>query len=58
MTEIIVTLGTVMEKTKKYRPILKVLIVFSFGAMCLFLAMLFSDNFWPLLVTFALMGKS
>ncbi len=48
--------GTLMEKTKAYRPILKIGILFSLLSIVLFLAMLYSDNFWPLLVTFAIMG--
>ncbi len=47
-----------MEKTKAYRPILKGAIMFSIASVVLFLAMLYSDNFWPLLVTFGVMGAS
>jgi hypothetical protein len=45
-----------MERTKAYRPILKGGILLSLLSIIFFLAMLYSDNFWPLLVTFGLMG--
>ncbi len=49
-------IGTLMERTKAYRPILKGGILLSLSSILLFVAMLYSDNFWPLLVTFGLMG--
>lgn len=52
------TAGTLMERTKAYRPILKGGILFSLMSILFFLAMLYSDNFWPLLVTFGLMGNA
>ena len=45
-----------MDKTKKYRPILKVGIFISLLAMLFFIAMLYSDNFWPLLFAFGILG--
>ncbi len=45
-----------MEKTKAYRPMLKGGIITCCMMVCLFLAMLFSNNFWPLTISMGLMG--
>eukprot|EP01038_Epipyxis_sp_PR26KG_P009427 gene9427-12703_t len=48
--------GYVMEKTRAYRTILKAYIIISFLAALFFLFMLYSDNYWPLLISFGLLG--
>jgi FLVCR family MFS transporter 7 len=48
--------GKVMEMTKAYKTILRVGIVASCFATCFLLLMLFSNNFWPLTLGWALLG--
>lgn len=45
-----------MERTKAYRTILKLGILVCIFATLFFVAMLYSDNFWPLLLSFAVLG--
>jgi len=46
-----------MEKTKAYRPILKGGVTVCVFMLGLFLCMLFSNNYWPLLVSIGLLGE-
>ena len=48
--------GKIMERTKAYKPLLRVGIVICCLATCFLLLMLFSDNFWPLCFAFAVLG--
>jgi FLVCR family MFS transporter 7 len=48
--------GKVMEKTKAYKTILRVGIVAACVATCFLLLMLYSNNFWPLALSWALLG--
>ncbi|KAJ1427351.1 major facilitator superfamily domain-containing protein, partial [Ochromonadaceae sp. CCMP2298] len=48
--------GTLMEKTRAYRPLLKCGVCVVFAATALFLCMLYSDNYWPLLVAIGILG--
>lgn len=48
--------GYVMEKTKAYRTLLKGGILVVCSVVVFFLCMLFSNNFWPLNASMALMG--
>ena len=48
--------GVVMGKTKRYREILKIGILLCVFSTTLFLLMLYSNNFGPLLLSFAIMG--
>ncbi len=50
--------GKVMENTKAYRPLLQLGIALCVLSTCLLLAMLYSNNFWPLTVAFAVLGNS
>ena len=46
-----------MERTKAYRSLLKGGVTICVFVMVLFLCMLYSNNFWPLLVCIGLLGK-
>eukprot|EP01034_Spumella_vulgaris_P022758 gene22758-28917_t len=50
------TAGYLMEKTQAYRAILKAGSFVCFFAAVLFMCMLYKDNFWPLLVSAAVLG--
>lgn len=49
--------GVVMKQTKAYRTILLVAMVACFLASLFFLCMLYSDNYWPLMISMAIIGK-
>lgn len=51
-------MGNVMEKTKAYRSLLRGGLTVSICTCFVFILLLFSDNFWPLLFSFCLMGFS
>jgi hypothetical protein len=46
-----------MEKTKAYRSLLKGGVTLCVVFLMLFLSMLYSDNFWPLLISIGLLGR-
>jgi MFS family permease len=48
--------GYLMEKTQAYRRILKAGAFVCFWAAVLFMCMLYQDNFWPLLISAAVLG--
>lgn len=48
--------GKVMEKTKAYKTLLRGGIVVCCLSTCLVLAMLYSNNFWPLTISWAILG--
>ena len=52
------TAGQLMEKTRAYRTILKAGVGSCVFTTLFLVAMLFADNYWPLLVAFALFGLS
>jgi hypothetical protein len=45
-----------MEKTKAYRSLLKGGVTLCVVFLMLFLSMLYSNNFWPLLISIGLLG--
>lgn len=45
-----------MERTKAYRSLLKGGVTLCVIFLILFLCMLFSNNFWPLLISIGLLG--
>ena len=47
-----------MEKTKAYRPILKIGVAICVFFLGLFLCMLFSNNYWPLLASIGILGMN
>jgi len=50
--------GNLMERTRAYRTILKVGVGLCVCTTVLLVAMLFRNNFWPLLIAFGLLGLS
>lgn len=46
-----------MEKTKAYRTLLKAGVTVCVFVLALFLTMLYSNNFWPLLISIGLLGE-
>jgi hypothetical protein len=48
--------GVIMEKTRAYRTIMKVYVVTTGAVGLLFYTMMIPDNFWPLIVSAALLG--
>jgi len=50
------SIGSLMEKTKAYRPILKIGVAICVFFLGLFLCMLFSNNYWPLLASIGILG--
>ena len=50
------TVGYVMEKSKAYRQILTAGLLACFASGIFFVCMLFGHNFWPLIISFALLG--
>jgi len=50
--------GKMMERTRAYRTILKVEVGFCLCTAVFLVAMLFRNNYWPLLIAFGLLGLS
>ena len=50
--------GKLMEKTRAYRTILKAGVGLCVCTTVFLVAMLFSNNYWPLLIAFGMLGMS